>query len=148
MPNFNSLFSIPAVKLAAGVAGAALVAALIFDAGVDAGMHRTLPHEDKRMFFRAFGVPLPHTVVGRGHGAFGLISEVGTSTIVVTERDGSSETVWVNDNTVIEAPGGPTTTSAFRSGVQVIIIGAPNESHDYMQAKFIRVLPPPPQGNY
>jgi hypothetical protein len=141
----NNFFSIPVVKLLALVAGGLVLAALIFDAGVDFGAQQGgVPH-DGHFFFKAFGVALPHLYISHGHGAVGAISAVGTSSFTIVEPDGDSEAVWINGSTTIEAPEGPTTTSAFKPGVHVIVIGSPNESGEYIGAKFIRVLPPPPQ---
>jgi len=143
MPSVYTLFSIPAVRIATLLVGGCILAALIFDAGVDVGAHRMGLGGPGR--FMAFGVPLPHGYMTHGHGAVGTISNVGTSTVTIAEMDGDSDVVWVTGSTSIETSQGPGTLASLSAGMRVIVIGTPDEARDHIGATLIRVLPPPPQ---
>lgn len=148
MPNLRNAFAIPAVRVATSIAGGLILAALIFDAGVDVGArHHGRPgpgHEP----FMAFGIPLPRAYMNHGHGTVGEVRSVGTSTVTIASPDGDQDLVWITDGTVIETPRGPGSMGSLATGTKVIIIGSPNESREHMSAILIRVLPPPPEQNY
>ncbi len=107
---------------------ALLVAFLIFHAGFVVGRDSMRPH----------GRPMFVGFVDRGHGAIGVVSGVSGNTITLTEPDGDTETVTFASTTPIRFNDG---TSTLKIGQHIIIVGAPDETHETIQAKFIRIAP-------
>jgi hypothetical protein len=147
MPNVRNAFAIPAVRIAASIAGGLILAALIFDAGVDIGARHHGPPGPDHEPFMAFGIPLPRAYMNHGHGTVGEVRSVGTSTVTIASPDGDQDLVWITGSTIIETPQGPGAMSSLATGTKVIIIGSPNESREHISAILIRVLPPPSGSN-
>ncbi len=137
MNNFEDVvFSGPG-RIVLGTVGGLIVASLIFHAGVVAGERSARPQfgGDPGKNFRVFlapGVALPHGFIQSGHGAVGEVESVASSTFIIETREGTTQTVNATD------------TSQLKVGSQVLIIGEPDES-GHINAKIIRLLPPPPQ---
>jgi len=119
----------------------AFVALLIFIAGVSVGeRHGEHPHGAPGAPFWPGGVALPEGFVTRGHGAVGTIASVTLPTLTLRERDGDTVVAHVASGTPIAG------AAALAPGQFVIIIGDPAQSgnEDFVDARFVRVLPPPP----
>ncbi len=103
-------------------------------------------HKSGKMFF-AF-VPSPgEAYIEGGHGAVGTVSNLTLPHFTLVTRGGMSQAVYAATGTVVTlGPGLATTTYALQNGLVVMIIGDPHdEDNRYIEARIIRVLPPPPQ---
>ncbi len=128
-------------KIILGV-GIALIAILIFHAGVVVGMHRHARGE--------FGVSrgpggffiarMPHGFIEDGHGAVGVINSVTKTSFKLQGRDGSVQTVLISDTTVVRSFDGDASTSALKKGARVIVLGAPDYNGD-ISAHLVQIVP-------
>jgi hypothetical protein len=141
---------------------ALVLGALIFHAGVVAGLHdRSAPGRnfDKGWFdaqipFGGGTLPLPQGFIPGGHGALGTISSIALPAITVTTRDGVMLTVNVDSDTQIvgAAPEGTSSPSSLAVGDTIVVLGDPDDinSSGAVDARLIRILPPlngaPPSG--
>ena len=126
--------------------GIAIVALLIFSAGVDVGFH-------KASFGRAWGenyehnfgfVPNPPVFGGdnfpNANGAIGKIIKIELPTIIVQDKDNTEKVVLIKNDTQIQEMRAPITSSDLKIDNFVVIIGEPN-TQGQIEAKFIRVMP-------
>lgn len=86
------------------------------------------------------------------HGVFGQIIKIDPSTssgqeIIIKGRDNVEKIVLVKDNTTIERLRETIKISDLKADDYVVVIGEPNESGQ-IEAKFIRVMPPPPETSF
>ena len=135
--------------------GIAIVALLIFSAGVDVGFH-------KASFGRAWGenyehnfgfVPNPPVFGGdnfpNANGAIGKIIKIELPTIIVQDKDNTEKVVLIKNDTQIQEMRAPITSNDLKIDNFVVVIGTPN-TQGQIEAKFIRVMPlgmppvPPP----
>lgn len=128
-----------------------LAGALVFHAGVVVGSHNRMLGGrsaeggfEARMPFGTAGVMLPQGFVQGGHGALGTIDTVSLPTFTVITRDGN--TLYIKTSSSTQLSGVPN-LDALQSGEMAVIIGEPSDSDTESQinARFIRVTPPPPQ---
>lgn len=133
----------------------ALVALIIFQAGVAVGerrsnfahrfgdnFERNFRNPDGRMFGRGF--PGDDRLPG-GHGAVGEIISIALPNIVVSGPDNLEKTIVIGDGTVVRQFQNEITGNDLKVGDHIITLGEPNEEGQ-IQAKLIRILPPPPGG--
>lgn len=131
----------------------ALVALIIFQAGIAVGEHRSnFAHRfgdnfeknfrggDGGMMGRGFGGggPLPS-----GYGAVGEIINITLPYIVVAGPDNLEKTVVIGIDTHIREFQSELTSSDLVVGDHIIAFGEPNDEGQ-VEAKLIRLLPPPP----
>ena len=132
------------VRITAYTAGSIIVALLIFHAGFASGER----HAFERLHHDDPGTPptglLPHGFIPDGHGMVGVIESVGSSTLTIRTRDGATEYVELSSTTVIHNADPSATTSTPSVGAGVIIIGNPDDSANELDARFVRLMPPPP----
>lgn len=75
-----------------------------------------------------------------GHGAFGLVVKVATSTIVVQDGHGIQNSIVITKNTVIKRMNTVLQLTDLKANDHVVIIGSP-DSEGRIEAKLIRVAP-------
>ena len=137
--------------------GALVLAALIFHAGVVVGLHdRGMPGRnfdkggfDAHIPFSGGILPLPQGFIPGGHGALGTISSIALPAITLTTRDNVTLTVNVDSDTQIvgAALEGTSSPASLAVGDTIVVLGDPDDisSSGAIDARLIRILPPPPQ---
>jgi len=133
----------------------AIIILLIFQAGVAVG-HRKAAFAYKfgDNYYRAFderGLRAPFMIGLRGglpdaHGAAGAIISLTLPTFVVGGPDNIEKVVMVRDDTIIRRFDGEIQPTDLTVDDFVVVLGEPNEDSQ-IEAKLIRVLPPPEAGN-
>lgn len=82
-----------------------------------------------------------------GHGTAGSIIKIDNNILTIKdERDGSEKTVVVGSDTAIRRFRDTLKLSDLKVDNDIIVIGSPNSSGQ-IEAKLIRVMPPPPDAN-
>lgn len=157
MNPIKTFFTSKVVRWVISGIGILIVALLIFHAGAVVGSRRgpfNIPFDGPgammehrfRPPFLPTDIEFPHGFMRASHGAIGEITSVTTasSTFTVKTRDGSIRTVSITPSTLIKSDIGTSTEAgSLSSGMQVIILGEPNVE-DTIDARVIRILPPPP----
>ena len=135
--------------------GALVLAALIFHAGVVAGLHDrgiSSRNFDKSWFdaqlpFGGGVLALPQGFISGGHGAVGTIASVALPAITVTTRDGVTLTVNVDSDTQIvgATPQGTSSPASLSVGDTIVVLGDPDDisTSGAVDARLIRIVPPP-----
>jgi hypothetical protein len=77
------------------------------------------------------------------YGVFGQIIKIEESTIIIKEGNNVERIVVVKDGTIIERLRETVKISDLKVDDYIVVIGEPNDSGQ-IEAKFIRLLPPPP----
>lgn len=78
-----------------------------------------------------------------GHGAVGKIIKINLPTLIVVGPDGLEKVVKVNDETIVRRFRDNIKISELTVGDSVVVIGSADEVSQ-IEAKLIRLLPPPP----
>ena len=130
--------------------GVAILALIIFQAGVVAGYHKARfgarygdsfsrnfvdPHQRFDRGFFSGGAP-------GGHGAVGEIVSIALPQMVVAGSDNLEKTVLVASSTRIREFQTELSTSDLKIGTTVVVLGAP-DTNGKIVAQLIRVLPAP-----
>lgn len=132
----------------------ALVALLIFQAGMFVGYRKAaFSYHFGDNYYRAFGEKGPRAfqVPVRGgfleaHGAAGSVVSVNLPTVVVADRDNVEKIVLITEDTIIREFENNITSADLSVDDFIVVLGAPNENSQ-IEAKLIRVLPSPPEGD-
>ncbi len=135
-----------------GIAGL-FVAFLIFHAGMVVGERRAYEG------LHGFGVGMPppamvgvslfsHGFFPEGHGAVGTITAIALPDVTMKTRDGASETVAIDNDTVIRNPVEDLKPGDLHIGDAIIVIGDPQDvdTADLINARLIRVVGAPGSG--
>jgi hypothetical protein len=134
----------------------AIVALVIFQAGVVVGGHKaSFANRFGENFERNFrdprgggfmqkGIPLGADMPG-GHGAVGKIVNISLPLVVVAGPDNLEKTVVVSDTTEIREFRDTIASSKLTVGDFIVVLGTPNDKGQ-VDAKLIRLAPPPPGG--
>ena len=77
------------------------------------------------------------------HGVFGQVIKIDGSTLVIRGSNNVEKIVLVKDNIIIERFRNTIKPSDLKIDDYVIVIGEPNDAGQ-IEAKFIRLSPPPP----
>lgn len=80
-----------------------------------------------------------------GHGAVGQVIKINLPTIVVAGPDGLEKVVKINNDTIIRRFRDTIKNSELVVGDSIVVIGSADEASQ-IEAKLIRLLPPPPVG--
>ena len=149
--NTKEIFQSKKFKIALlGIAGL-IVALLIFQAGIFVGYRKaSFSYEWGQNYPRIFGAP-PGDFLNEfgdrgfisGHGTVGQIIKIEGDTIVIKGNDNAEKTVIVSDSTTIQSGRQTIKISDLKADDFIVTIGSPNNSGQ-IEAKFIRVMPPPP----
>ena len=133
--------------------GAVLVVLIIFQAGEYVGYRKAgFSYHLGDTYYRAFegpgmmrGTPpfFEHEFPA-AHGAAGKVLSVNLPTFVLDGSDGVEKVVVISDDTVVRHFRDDTASTSITAGDFVIVLGDPNEASQ-IEAKLIRVIPPPQQ---
>lgn len=96
-------------------------------------------------FFKEFEKELEGRNFINAHGVIGQIIKIDGSTIVIKGKDNVEKIVLVKENTVITRFRETIKSTDLKSDDYIVVIGEPNDSGQ-IEAKLIRVMPPPPKG--
>lgn len=132
-----------------------LVLTIVFQIGVFVGFKKA--HFSQKLgenYGRIFGeekrpkgqeefFDMPFDNLPGGHGAVGAIIKVSTSTLVVAEPNNLEKIIRLGEKTIIRKAREEISGAGINVGDFVSIIGEANDQGE-IEAKFIRVLPPPP----
>lgn len=114
---------------------------LIFKAGMLVGYHRAaFSYHFGDNYYRAFG---DRDDFPNAHGAVGRIIKVSLPTFVLIGPDNIEKTVLVKADTLIRHFRESASSTELQVDDNVVVLGRPN-SESQIEAKFIRLLPPPP----
>lgn len=130
----------------------------VFQAGVFVGFHKAaFLFKSGDNFYRAFGDRDDRLIKGMGmaggmfrdelsggHGAIGKIVKVNLPIITVIGPDNIEKTIIVNDDTNIHQQRGTSSIDVLTADQYISVLGTPNDQGQIV-AKFIRIVPPPPQ---
>jgi hypothetical protein len=86
---------------------------------------------------------IPFDNLPGGNGAVGAVIKVSTSTIVVAEPNNIEKIVLLNDQTIIRKARDEVKIKDIVIGDFVSIIGEANSKGE-IEAKLVRIMPPPP----
>ncbi len=92
------------------------------------------------------GAPeFPHLMrPGDGHGFVGQISSVALPTITAVSHDGATSTILLTNSTIVRGARGNESSTTLSHGDMIVVLGEPHSSStDEIDARFIRILPPP-----
>jgi hypothetical protein len=145
--NIKKLYSSSGSTVVVVIVGGVVVGLLIFHAGVAYGER----HAFGRMHGLGRGEPPPgfgmlsHSFIPEGHGAVGTITALASSTMTLKLRDGGTQTIYIDSDTVIHGLTPSETLTSLKVGEDIAVIGEPDEDNaGQINAKLIRVLPPMP----
>jgi hypothetical protein len=135
--------------------GIAIVALLIFSAGLSVGFHKASFGRDwGDNYYKNFGMggrggPMgemgkngPMNFFPNAHGVNGKIIKIELPTIIVSDRDNTEKVVLIKDDTKIQKIRENITTTDLKVDDFVVVIGSPNDKGQ-IEAKFIRIMPAP-----
>jgi hypothetical protein len=135
------------------IIGGIILTLVIFQAGMFVGERRAaFSYRFGDNYFRNFGEHEGrHGALGieregkfpEAHGAMGKILSITPPTLVTLGRDNIEKVILINDKTVIKHFRDEATLADLRVDDFIVVIGAPNDASQ-IAAKFIRILPPPP----
>jgi hypothetical protein len=133
--------------------GGIILALVIFQAGMVVGERKAaFSYRFGDNYFRNFGEREGgHGAFGMGregkfpeaHGAMGKILSITPSTLVTLGRDNIEKVILIDDSTVIKHFRDEATRADLHVDDFIVVIGSPNNASQ-IEAKFIRILPPPP----
>jgi len=89
-----------------------------------------LPEYDSRDFMDA-------------HGTSGRVIKTDGNFIIINGRDNVEKIIKLNADTIIQLFKNPMPINQLMPGMEIVVIGEPNDLGQ-IEAKFVRVLPPPP----
>jgi len=133
-----------------GIAGL-IAGLLIFQAGIFVGYRKAaFSYNWEQNYPRIFGAP-PGDFLNEfrdrgfisGHGTVGQIIKIEGNTIVIKGNDNAEKTIIVSDSTAIQSGRQSININDLKIDDFIVTIGSPDNSGQ-IQAKFIRVMPPPP----
>jgi hypothetical protein len=131
--------------------GISVVLLLVFQAGMFVGFRKAaFSYKFGDNYYRAFGDRGPKPFEGKfrdglieGHGVVGKIVSIKLPTFVVSGPDELEKVIVINDDTRIRRFDDTLKDTDLKVDDFTVILGNPNESSQ-IEAKLIRVLPPPP----
>lgn len=145
-------------KGALWVIGIFVVLSLVFKAGEFVGFRKAgFSYRVGEQYFRGMMGPRMGVIKIRGaapqdfmmgHGTFGRVVSVSSTSLVLQGREGAEQVVLVTSETVINRFRETITVNELKADDNVVIIGSPNDAGQ-VEARLIRVmpaLPPMPSG--
>ncbi len=130
--------------------GITIIALAIFQLGIIVGSHKVRFAERlSGSFERNFGIrnDFMQDMMGiEGHGTVGKIVSVALPDIIVSGPDNVERTIRIGNETVIRQFREQISADKLSTGEYIVALGAP-DVQGFIEAKLIRVLPPPPQAS-
>ncbi len=127
--------------------GAVLLALVIFRAGVEAGFRKaSFSGHSGEAYYRVFGsgpMTPPGDDLPIGSGASGRIVKIALPRIVIEGASNTEEAVRIASSTLLRRFRDEIAPQDLKIDDFVVLIGSPN-SRGEIEARLIRVLPPPP----
>jgi len=136
-----------------------IIAFLIFQSGIFIGYHKAMYYRSlENNYYRPFDQNqnrdskktynfMQDTNLPGGHGAVGKIVSISLPNIVVASPDNVEKTVNISSDTLIRQFRDTANTADLKVGDFVIVLGdASSSDNGVVNAKLIRILPPPPAG--
>lgn len=134
--------------------GGAIIVLAIFQAGMFVGERKAAfsyrfgdnyyrnfgEHHSRR---GAFGVS-DREGFAEAHGAMGKILSITPPTLMIEGRDNVEKVILLNDKTTIRHFRDEATLADLKVDDFIVVIGSPNDASE-IEAKLIRILPPPPE---
>ena len=121
----------------------------IFQAGVFVGYHKAMFYKSagsnyfrsshSRDFMRDPNLPVEN-------GAVGKIVSINLPNIVVASPDNVEKTINISDDTLIRQFRDTLSAKDLKVGDYVIVLGGVSSDNGVVNAKLIRLIPPPPEG--
>jgi len=131
--------------------GMAVIALVIFQAGMFVGYRKAaFAFKFGDNYYRTLGdrgpkpfqIPLGSKFID-AHGTAGRIIDVNVPTFVVEGPDAVEKVIRIGSDTEIRRFREAATSSDLVADDFVVVIGTPNDNAE-VDAKFIRIMPPPP----
>lgn len=125
-----------------------IILVVVFQAGVFVGFKKAsfLYHSGDN-YYRAFGKHPQSMMDGddlpASYGAAGKIVKVNLPEIIIADRGNMEKTIILRDNTMIMQFREAASPSDIKQDDFAVVIGSPN-SKSQIEAKLIRLFPPPP----
>ncbi|MBP7804605.1 MAG: hypothetical protein KA052_00065 [Candidatus Pacebacteria bacterium] len=123
----------------------------VFTLGVQVGIMKAgFNYQSGDNYYRTFGPKGPHHMatvspnMSEVHGVSGEIVSIKLPFIIVADDDLTEKTVVISEKTILRKLRNTITSSDLAVNDYIVIIGEPGENSVNIEAKFIRVLPPPP----
>jgi len=132
-------------KILCGI-GIAVVALLIFSAGMTVGFYKaSFGHAWGENYERNFGFGPDQPLFGannfpNANGAIGKIIKIELPTLIVQDKDNTEKVILITSDTQIEEMKNPIATSDLKIDDSIVVIGNPNKQGQ-IEAKFIRIMP-------
>lgn len=154
---FDKIVKSPQFKRTLGVLGVLAVLLFVFQAGLHVGYRKAaFSYQLGNNYYRAFdgtrGMPFPgqpfevRAPFPGAHGATGRIVSVTLPTFVIENSDQVEKVIRIDEGTEIRRFRESVEPSEIMANDFAIVIGDPTDDA-LIQAKFIRLLPPPDSNN-
>jgi hypothetical protein len=151
--NFRTLFQSKTFQGVLYGIGIIIVLLLVFQIGVFVGFKKAeFTYAWGSNYYRNFAGPPPEFMQefeGRdmmnGHGTLGSILKIEDPNIVIKGQDGVEKVIVTTKDTVIRNLLDVIKLTDLKENDPVVVIGSPNDAGQ-IEAKFVRVMPVPPQG--
>ena len=152
MSKIKNLWQSKMFKFAVYFLAALIVILISFQAGRFVGFRQAgFSYHMGDNYYRAFEGGRGGGIIGSnsfgnlpgGHGAVGKIIKVSLPSIVISTPDNLEKTIMVSDDTIIRRFRGSASSSEFKIGDMVVVIGEPDQE-SAIEARLIRLLPPLP----
>lgn len=138
-------------RLLVGV-GIAVLLLLTFQAGIFVGFRKAaFSYHGGDNYYRAFGEdrrgPIPGMMREEfpgANGSIGKILSIQLPILMIEDKDNVEKTIRLSSDTIIRKERTTLAQTDLYTNDIIVVIGSPN-AHGEVEAKFIRLLPPPPE---
>ena len=121
-----------------------LILLLVFQAGVFVGFHKAMfmmRHSERmEQFGHGKGMRGAFGTENDGHGAYGSVVSMATSSLIVADPDHTEKVVSVATSTQVRRGNDSVTLQDIHPGDTIIVFGIPENGT--INASLIRILPP------
>lgn len=153
MIDYNKFFQSKTFKAVLWGIGGLVLFLLIFGAGMSVGFKKaSFSYQWGENYHQNFGGPRGGFLApwsGRdfidAHGVTGQIIKIDGNTLVIKGRGDAEKIVALDEKTVIERFRETLKPADLKVDDLIVVIGAPNNAGQ-IEAKLVRVMPPPPGG--
>ena len=139
-------------KKAIYIIGGLFILLFVFQAGMFVGFQKaSFSNGIGEMYFRQMRgggnnmMGIQRDNFANAHGAIGNIVSINGLNIVVEDRDGVDKTVKISSSTAVKGLNGENTINDLKTGDFIVVFGSPSDKDLVVDARLVRVLPPPPE---